>query len=130
MQQTSFYRWLQRRFVHQTRFYCNTLPRSLPRGVLLDETDAEKGGRYLYRITARDEGVIGEITSALEAENITYTSRVSERAGIAARLFCNPNRSFTMIVLWISFVIVCLALIFSGLPGDAWQWLLSDEKKP
>ena len=130
MQQTSFDRWLQRRFVHQTRFYCNTLPRSLPRGVLLVETDAEKGGRYLYRITARDEGVIGEITSALEAENITYTSRVSERAGIAARLFCNPNRSFTMSVLWISFVIVCLALIFSGLPGEAWQWLLSDEKKP
>jgi len=130
MQQTSFDRWLQRRFVHQTRFYCNTLPRALPRSVLLDENDAEKGGRYLYRITARDEGVIRQITSALEAENITYTSRVADRAGIAARLFSNPNRSFTMSVLWISFGILFLVLVLSGLPGEAWQWLMSDKPSP
>jgi hypothetical protein len=130
MQQTSFDRWLQRRFVHQTRFYCNTLPRALPRSVLLDENDAEKGGRYLYRITAREEEVIRQITSALEAENITYTSRVADGAGIAARLFSNPNHSFTMSVLWISFGILFLVLVLSGLPGEAWQWLTSDQPSP
>ncbi len=130
MQQTSFDRWLQRRFVHQTRFYCNTLPRALPRGVHLEENDAEKGGRYLYRITALDERTIGQITGALEAENITYTSRIADRAGIAARLFSNPNRSFTMTVLWISFGLVLLVLVFSDLPGEAWQWLTSDGPPP
>ncbi|MDF2375894.1 MAG: hypothetical protein P1U81_06605 [Verrucomicrobiales bacterium] len=127
MQQTSFDRWLQRKFVHQTRFYCNTLPRALPGSVLLEENDAEKGGRYLYRITARDEAVIQQITRSLEAENITYTSRVADRAGIAASLFSNPNRSFTMSVVWIFFGILLLVLVFSGLPGEAWQWLTSNQ---
>lgn len=130
MQQTSFDRWLQRKFVHRTMFYCNTLPRALPRGVHLEENDAEKGGRYLYRLTALDEHTIRQITSALESENITYTSRIADRAGIAARLFSNPNRSFTMSVLWISFGIVLLVLFFSGLPGEAWRWLASDEPTP
>ncbi len=125
MQQTSLDRWLQRKFVHRTHVYCNTLPGSIPRRASVKEAAPGDGGLYRYRITADSERTVREITRRLESENITYTSRVTDREGIAARLFANPHRSFTLGVVWLLVVALIVALMVSGQPGELWRALTS-----
>ncbi|MAS95823.1 MAG: hypothetical protein CMO55_21680 [Verrucomicrobiales bacterium] len=130
MQKTGIDRWLQKKYIYVTQVYCNTLPHHIPSGVNLDETTEETGGRYLYRFTANNDRALNELTAHLEVENITYTSRISEAGGMKAKLFNNPQKSFTMGVFWIIFIIAILAVIFSGLPVKMWKELsVQDESE-
>ena len=126
MQQTSFDTYLRRKYVHVAQVYCNTLPRSLPHGINVEETTEESGTRYLYRLTAEDEKALTELTAHLEVENITYTSRIADNEGMQDKLFNDPNRSFTMQVAWIIFIIAILSIAFSGLPVHLWKTLSED----
>ena len=135
MQQTSFDRWLRKKYVYSTHVYCNTLPHTVPEGVTVDETSEEMGGRYLYRFTARSEQQLNELTAHLEVANITYTSRVADASGARGKMFNNPNKSFTMQISWLIFIIAILAILFSGLPVHLWKTLSVEseedkEKKP
>ena len=133
MQQTSLDTYLRRKYVQVALVYCNTLPRSLPRGITVEETTEESGTRYLYRLTAENENALNELTAHLEVENITYTSRIADTGGMKEKLFNDPNKSFTMQVAWIMLIITILAIAFSGLPVHLWKTLSEDpnpiEKK-
>lgn len=134
MQQTSFDRYLTNKYVHVTQVYCNSLPPNLPQRVIQEETSVESGSRYRYRLTANNDKVLAELATLLEAENITYTSRVEDRGGLPSKLFNNPNRSFTMQLAWLILITVIVALSLSGLPARLWQTLSADleefEKRP
>ena len=135
MQQTSLDRWLRKKYVYKTNIFTNTLPQDIPPGVTVEETSEEMGGMYLYRFTAKTEQQLNELTARLEMANITYTSRVIGSSGTSEKLFGNPNKSFTMQVSWVIFIIAVLAIIFSGLPVHLWKTLsVEDEaekgKKP
>lgn len=121
MQQTSFDRWLRKKYVYYTQVYCNTLPREMPDKISVEETTRETGGRYLYRLTTTDDSALVEVSKRLESENITYTSRVAEKAGMAARLFNDPFKSFTYRIAWAIFIIIILSIILSGLPVYIWK---------
>ncbi len=128
MQQTKLDRMMQRKFVQRTQIFCNTLPYAIPYGVEIDETTEESGGRYLYRLTAPNDAALNELTAHLEVANITYTARIKDKGGLAGKLFNNPNKSFTMQVLWLFFTIIVLAVIFSGLPVKIWNDLTADAE--
>ena len=130
MQKTGLDRWLQKKYIYVTQVYCNTLPHHIPSGVDLDETTEETGGRYLYRFTTRNDRELNELTAHLEVENITYTSRIGKCGGFKAKLFNDPQKSFTMGVFWVIFIIIILAVIFSGLPVKLWNELSADDSEP
>ncbi|MDF1740136.1 MAG: hypothetical protein P1U86_13320 [Verrucomicrobiales bacterium] len=121
MQQTALDRWLRKKFVYYTQVYCNTLPREIPPRITVEETTKESGGRFLYRLTTNDDASLLEISKGLERENITYTSRVAEKKGLAARLFNDPFKSFTYRVAWIIFILIIISIILSGLPVYLWK---------
>lgn len=121
MQQTTFDRYLRKKYVLYSQVYCNTLPREIPPNISVEETTKDTGGRYLYRLTTTDEVALVEVSKRLESENITYTSRVGEKSGLAARLFNDPFKSFTYRVAWIIFIIIILSIILSGLPVYIWK---------
>ncbi|MBP6784093.1 MAG: hypothetical protein KA152_09925 [Verrucomicrobiales bacterium] len=133
MQKTALDRWLQMKYVYVCKVYCNTLPQSIPQGAVLEETTHESGGRYLYCFTLTDDVQLNELTATLELDNITYTSRVSEKGGLVGKLFNNPGKSFTLQVAWLCFTVIVLIVIFSGLPVKLWTYLSAEEesvKKP
>ncbi len=121
MQQTTFDRWLRKKYVYYTQVYCNTLPRELPPKISVEETKKETGGRYLYRLTTTDDDALVAVSKSLESENITYTSRVAEKTGLAARLFNDPFNSFTYRVAWVIFILIIISIIASGLPVYIWK---------
>ncbi len=121
MQQTTLDRWLREKYVYFSQVYCNTLPREIPPKITVEETTKDTGGRYLYRLTTNDNEALVEVSKRLESENITYTSRVGEKTGMAARLFNDPLNSFTYRVAWIIFMIVIISIILSGLPVYIWK---------
>ncbi|MDB2496021.1 hypothetical protein N9406_03585 [Verrucomicrobiales bacterium] len=129
MQQTRLDRWLQKKFVHRTFFYTNTLPRSLPPGTETSEADPHSGGQYAYQFEAKCDEDIHRLTEIFKRENITFASRVGDREGFPAKLF-STNHSFTITVLWILLVTAFLLLVFSGLPELVWRELSSPESKP
>ncbi|MEM9283781.1 MAG: hypothetical protein AAGA96_18320 [Verrucomicrobiota bacterium] len=129
MQQTQMDRWLRKKYVYVTQVYCNMLPHSLPDGVVVEETSQEAGGMYLYRLTPRTEKILDELTAHLEVENITYTSRVADQDGMSDKLLNNPNKSFTMQIAWLIFIIAILAIVFSGLPVHLWNTLSVEEEE-
>ncbi len=130
MQQTSIDRWLRKEFVYVCKVYCNTLPQDIPHGVVLDEADDESAGRYRYCFTVHNDRQMTELTARLEVANITYTSRVSERAGTAGKLFNNPQQSFTLQIGWIVLILTIIAIVFSGLPVRLWTYLSAEEEVP
>jgi len=77
----------------------------------------------------RTAHVLDELTAHLEVANITYTSRVDDAHGASSRLFNNPNKSFTMQVSWLIFIIAILAVIFSGLPVYLWKTLSVESEE-
>lgn len=129
MQQTPLDRWLRKKYVYKTHVYSNSLPLAVPPGVTVEETTEEMGSMYLYRFTAFDEQQLNELTAGLEVANVTYTSRVADAQGTSQRLFNNPNKSFTMQVSWAIFIIVILAIIFSGLPVYLWKTLSVESEE-
>ena len=128
MQQTNLDRFLRKKYVYVTYVYTNTLPKALPYGVTVDETTEEMGGIYLYRMTAVSDDQLNELTARLEVENITYTSRIADQEGMSDKMFNNSNRSFTMQIAWLIFIITILAVIFSGLPVYLWKTLSAKEE--
>ncbi|MAB77436.1 MAG: hypothetical protein CMO47_13390 [Verrucomicrobiales bacterium] len=126
MQQTSFDRYLARKFLHVSHVYCNTLPKNLPRGISVEESPEGSGARYLYRVTPSNEKALNELTTNLEAENITFTSRITDKQGIPNKLFNNPNKSFTMQVAWLILLIALISIAVSGLPVYLWKTLSVD----
>lgn len=128
MQQTKLDRMMQRKFVQRTQIFCNTLPYAIPDGVTVDETTAESGGRYLYRLTAPNDAALNELTAHLEVANITYTARIKDEEGLAGKMFNNPNKSFTMQIAWVIFTIVIIAILASGLPIKIWNDLTADAE--
>jgi len=129
MQQTNIDRFLRKKYVYVTYVYTNTLPKALPYGVTVDETTAEMGSMYLYRMTAVTDEQLNELAARLEVENITYTSRIADQAGMKDKMFNDSNRSFTMQIAWLIFLISILAIIFSGLPVYLWK-TLSEKEMP
>ena len=121
MQQTNLDRWLRKKYVYYTQVYCNTLPREMPAKISVEETTKSTGGRFLYRLTTNDDAALVEVSKRLESENITYTSRVAEKTGMAARLFNDPLNSFTYRVAWIIFILIIISIILSGLPVYIWN---------
>ena len=126
MQQTSFDRYLARKYLHVAQVYCNTLPQSLPEGITVEESTEESGTRYLYRITADSDKALKALTKNLEVENITFTSRIADKQGLPNKLFNNPNKSFTMQVAWLIVIMAIISLVASGLPVRLWKTLSVD----
>jgi len=127
MQQTTFDRWLQKKYVQVCYVYCNSLPHHVPSGIQLDESTEECGGRYLYRFTVNNDQAMSELTAHLEVENITYASRVSEEGGMKGKFFNDPNKSFTLQIFWLLFIIAIVSVILSGLPVKIWKELSAEE---
>ncbi len=127
MQKTSLDRWLQKKYVYVTYVYCNSLPHHVPPGIKVDETTEECGGRYLYRFTVTNDRAMSELTAHLEVENITYASRVSELGGMRGKLLNDPNKSFTLQVFWLLFIIAIASIVLSGLPVKFWKYLSAEE---
>jgi len=127
MQKTTIDRWLQKKFVYVCYVYCNSLPHHVPSGIKLDESTEECGGRYLYRFTINNDKDMGELTAHLEVENITYASRVSEDGGMKGKFLNDPNKSFTLQISWLLFIIAIISIILSGLPVKIWNELSADE---
>ncbi len=130
MQQTAIDRWLRKEFVYVCKLYCNTLPPHLPEGIALEEASEDSAGLYRYCFTIRNDRQMSEITALLEVANITYTSRVSERGGTVGKLFNDSNRSFTLQVAWILFILSIITIAFSGLPVRLWAYLTADDDLP
>ncbi|MEM6277925.1 MAG: hypothetical protein AAF733_00500 [Verrucomicrobiota bacterium] len=128
MQQTSIDRFLRRKYVQKMVVYCNTLPYAIPEGIVVEETTAESGGMYLYRMTAANDRALNELTAHLEVANITYTSRVCDEDGLNGKLFNNPEKSFTMQVISIILLIGVLAFILSGMPVHLWKTLTTKDE--
>ena len=128
MQKTGLDRYLQMKYVYVCKVYCNTLPPSVPEGAILEETTHESGGRYLYCFTVADDVQLNELTAVFELNNITYTSRISEKEGLVGKLFNNPGKSFTLQVAWLCFTVIVLTVIFSGLPVRLWTYLSAGEE--
>ena len=120
MQQTDLDRWLRKKFIYITRIYCNTLPRELPSGLLVEEAPEESGGRYLYKLSTRSEKLIERVSEALQAENITYTARVEDRQTPLNWLLNNPHKSFSMRMLWAVIAAAGLVFALSGAPQAIW----------
>ncbi|MDH4410261.1 MAG: hypothetical protein QE273_11655 [Verrucomicrobiales bacterium] len=129
MQQTSIDRWLRKAFVYVCKVYCNTLPIRVPDGVTLEESGDDAAGRYRYCFTVSNDKQMSELTALLEVANITYTSRVSERAGTVSKLFNNPEKSFSLQVAWMIFISIIIAIAFSDLPVRIWTYLSADENE-
>ena len=129
MQQTQIDRWLRKKYVYISHVYCNTLPQGLPYGVTVEETTADCGGRYRYRLTPKNDKILDELTAHLEVANITYTSRIADHEGMGDKMLNDPNKSFTMQVAWLIFIIAILSIIFSGLPVHLWNTLSADEEE-
>lgn len=127
MQQTNLDRFLRKKYVYVTYVYTNSLPHTVPYGVTVDETQKELGGMYLYRFTAPTDKHLNELTARLEVENITYTSRIADHAGVSNKMFNNENSSFTMQLAWLALIILILSVIFSGLPIYLWNTLSATE---
>lgn len=127
MQQTSIDRWLRNRFVYVSKVYCNSLPADKPDGAVLEDAGDDSPGRYRYCFTVYDDRQMNELTARLEVANITYTSRVSERDGTAAKLFGDPGKSFTLRVAWIAFIILIISIAVSGLPVRIWKHLAAED---
>jgi len=130
MQQTSIDRWLRKAFVYVCKVYCNTLPHRVPDGVTLEESVDEGAGRYRYCFTVTNDRQMSELTALLEVANITYTSRVAERPGTLGKLFNNPEKSFSLQVAWLLFIIFIISIAFSGLPVRLWEHLSAEEEPP
>jgi hypothetical protein len=135
MQQTAIDRWLRKEFVYICKVFCNTLPHHVPDGVTLEESADDGAGRYRYCFTVFNDKQMSELTALLEVANITYTSRVSERAGTAGKLFNNPEKSFSLQVAWMVLILIIITIAFSGIPVRLWTYLSADEdeapaKKP
>ncbi|MDF1823947.1 MAG: hypothetical protein P1U68_04850 [Verrucomicrobiales bacterium] len=127
MQQTAIDRYLKKKYVQQTVIYCNTLPYAIPEGINLEETTEESGGRYLYRMTAANDKALNELTAHLEVANITYTARIMDQTGLNAKLFNDPEKSFTMQVVSLILLIGFIALVLSGKPVEIWRTLSAKE---
>lgn len=127
MQKTTIDRWLQKKYVYVCYIYCNSLPQHVPSGIKLDESTEECGGRYLYRFTVTNDQEMSELTAHLEVENITYASRISEGGGAKGKFFNDPNKSFTLQVFWLLFIIAIVSIILSGLPVKFWKELSAEE---
>jgi len=108
--------------------YCNTLPYAIPEGVIVEETTVESGGMYLYRMTAKNDRALNELTAHLEVANITYTSRVCDQSGLQSKLFNDPEKSFTMQIVSIVLLIGMIAFILSGMPIHLWQTLTAKDE--
>jgi hypothetical protein len=102
----------------------------VPDGVKLEESADDSAGRYRYCFTVFNDKQMSELTAMLEVANITYTSRVSERTGTAGKLFNNPEKSFSLQVAWMLFILIIIAIAFSGLPVRLWNYLSAEEEAP
>tara|TARA_R110002096_G_scaffold332415_1_gene526453 strand:+ start:1471 stop:1917 length:447 start_codon:yes stop_codon:yes gene_type:complete len=129
MQQTPLDRWLRKKYVYVSHVYCNTLPQGLPYGVTVEETTGESGSMYLYRLTPENDKILDELTAHLEVANITYTSRVSDNEGLGDKMLNDQNKSFTMQIAWLIFIVIILAVAFSGLPVHLWKTLSAAEEE-
>ena len=127
MQHTKFDRWLCRKFVHINRIYFNTMPVGLPRDLDVIEADEERGARYKYRGTTRDEYLAHEVSELFVSQNITYTARVDELDSLIARFVGNPRRSITMMIFWICLTFMGIVFAFSGIPQMVMANLMSDQ---
>lgn len=121
MQQTHLDRWLRKKYVYTTHVYCNTLPRTIPEGIAVEETTEESGGMYLYKFMVPNDEALNELTARLEVANITYTSRIADETTTSGKLFNNPHKSFTMQIAWTILLLIIVGVILSGLPVQIWE---------
>jgi hypothetical protein len=94
--------------------------------VTLEESVDEGAGRYRYCFTVTNDRQMSELTALLEVANITYTSRVAERPGTLGKFFNNPEKSFSLQVAWLLFIIAIISIAFSGLPVRLWEYLSAE----
>lgn len=127
MQHTKLDRWLCKKFVHINRIYFNTMPEALPQDLEIDEAGEESGARYKYRATTTSEETAKDACEVFAAQNIMYTARVDEKTGLLARFVGNPNRSVTMLAIWIGLFIFSLLFILSGVVPTLISNLLQDK---
>lgn len=127
MQQTNIDRWLRKKFLFITSMYTNTLPDELPSGLDITEAGEETGARYRYKLTTRNEQVIEEAAECFRMQNITYTSRVSDRKVWFSKCLTNRQKSVTFQGIWLLITIGVVAFILSGIPVMVWQSLVAEE---
>ena len=127
MQQTSIDRWLRKKFLFVTSLYCNTLPDDLPKELAIDEAGEESGARYRYKLTTRNEEIVEDATECFRMQNITYTSRVSDREVWFSKYLNNRKKSITFQMIWIFFALAFAGVVYSGAPVKLWQALVDEE---
>lgn len=129
MQKTALDRWLQKKYVQVYKVYCNTLPPEIPPGLTVEDAGEENSGRYRYCFTVRSDAKMSELAAVLEVANVTYTSRIAERGGIANTLFNDPEKSFTLQVVTMVLIFIVSLLLFSGLPEFLWTYLSAEDEE-
>jgi len=127
MQQTPLDRWLRKKFLFVTSLYCNTLPDDLPKELVIDEAGEESGARFRYKLTTRSEEIIEDATECFRMQNITYTSRVSDREVWFSKYLNNRQKSITFQLIWVLFALAAVGIVFSGAPVKLWHALVDEE---
>lgn len=100
MQQTRLDHWLRRRFVHETRIYCNVLPGALGAGYSVEEAGEGRAGTHRYRITPLDDNALDQLVERLRYEGITYAAAIEDQPGDLAQWLNRPGRSVTYEIVW------------------------------
>ncbi len=127
MQQTSFDLWLRKKFLFVTALYCNTLPEDLPPELTIEEAADESGARFRYKLETRREDVIEDATECFRMQNITYTSRVSDRKVWFSKYLNNRKKSVSFQLIWVLIMLGLAGFVFSGIPVKVWNSLIEEE---
>ena len=110
MQQTALDHWLQKKFSHVTRFYCNVLPEGIPNDIGVEEAPEGEASSHRFRITAMNDAKSDQVVDLLRVQGITYQAQIDERSGGASRLVSRPRRSLTYDVAWVMIIVVAIGI--------------------
>ena len=128
MQQTKLDRHLREKYSFVTSVFSNTKPQNIPRGIRVEELDRERGAPYRYRYSSRKYVYIEQLARSLESENITYTSRVTDRNVWYGKWINNPKKSFTYRMVFIGLLVATICFAFSPLPGMLVAYINAEEE--
>ena len=127
MQQTKLDRFLREKYAYITHIFSNTKPAEIPRGVRFEELDRENGAPFRYRFSSKKYHLIEKLAKQLESENITYTSRVSDRKIWYRGLINNSKKSFSYRLLWMGLVAAMVGFAFSPIPKRIVAYIQAEE---
>lgn len=101
MQQTRLDHWLKKRFAHVTRFYCNVLPKDMPKEAKVEESPDGSLSSHKFRVTTPTEQVSYALVNLFQLQGITFAAKVDEDPGFVSKLVNRPRRSATYDAIWL-----------------------------